>query len=136
MKIDFGAKGVPPKKDGANSMWGKGAEIPRLKALRKAARLALGKQPPLAGTVHLTLRVYADEAAGDLDNFITGVCDGLMAANSRVFVNPAVWADLPENARPGVAIAFENDSVVWSIHAERLKPGTEGPRYEVELEWV
>ena len=136
MKIEFTVKGVPPKKDGASSMWGKGAEVPRLKELRKAARSALGEQRPLSGPVRLTLRVYADQAVGDLDNFITGVCDGLMAAHPGVFVDPVIWGDLPESARPRVAIAFDDDSVVSSIHAERLVPDAESPRYDVELEWI
>lgn len=136
MKVNFTVEGVPPKKDGASSMWRKGPEVPRLKALRKAARIALGERDPLEGSVHLTLRVYAETPAGDLDNFITGICDGLMAAHARTPIDPTVWEDLPENARPGAPIAFPDDSAVSSIRAERMKPGNEGERYEVEIEWV
>lgn len=33
--------GIPPKKDGANSMWRKGQDVPRLKALRTAVCKAM-----------------------------------------------------------------------------------------------
>ena len=82
---------VPPKKDGANSMWGKEDARTLLKALRIAAAEAMAGRKPFDEPVELELTVWTDSidatelwarrAGGDLDNFITGVCDGLQAAH-------------------------------------------------------
>jgi len=124
--------GLPPKKDGAASMWRKPAEIPRIKALRLAAVEAMAGKPPLAGPLALTLRLYAECGVGDLDNFITGICDGLMAAHGRTPLDGAAWDDLPAAARPGQAIVYRDDAWVTKIVAERLPPAA-GNRYEVEV---
>jgi hypothetical protein len=134
MKVTFAVEGVPPKKDGANSMWRKPAEVPRLKALRLAACAALDGHTPSHGPVSLTVRVYAPASAGDLDNFATGICDALMAVHPRVPVEPSLWAELPDAAKPDRAITFRDDSVVSRLVLERLPVPPEGPRYEVELE--
>jgi hypothetical protein len=136
MKINFVVGGVPPKKDGANSMWKKPAELPRLLALRRAAHLAMGDRVLAAVSVRLTLRIYADRGAGDLDNFITGVCDGLMPVSRNAPIDPLVWSGLPEGARPDGPIVYSDDSCISRIDAERLPPGPGGPHYEVELEWA
>ena len=135
MKVKFGVEGVPPKKDGANSMWRKPADLPRLKAFRIAACRAMDGRTPPDDPVSLTVRVYAPVGAGDLDNFATGICDALMAVHPRVPVDPMLWVELPEAAKPNRAIAFRDDSVVSRILIERLPAPAEGSRYEVELEW-
>ena len=135
MKIAFTVQGVPPKKDGANSMWRKQAEVQRLKTLRIAACAALDGRIPPDGQVSLTVRVYAPPSAGDLDNFATGICDALMAAHPRVPVDPSLWDELPDAAKPDRAIAFRDDSIVSLILIERLPTPPEGPRYEVGLAW-
>lgn len=136
MKVRFTVEGVPPKKDGANSMWRKSADVPRLKAFRIAACAALDGRTPPDGPVSLTVRVYAPAGAGDLDNFATGICDALMAVHPRVPVDPSLWAELPDAAKPDRAIAFRDDSVVSRLTLERLVVPTGGPQYEVELEWL
>ena len=83
--IEFKVTGhLPPKKDGANSMWRKVAERARLVALREAAYACCGDEPPLSANIRLTAEIYCGASellrVGDLNNFITGVCDGLMAA--------------------------------------------------------
>ncbi|MEX2227564.1 MAG: hypothetical protein WEB52_14065 [Dehalococcoidia bacterium] len=135
MKVTFTVDGVPPKKDGANSMWRKQAEVQRLKTFRIAACAALDGREPEDGLVALTVRVFAPVSAGDLDNFATGICDGLMAVHPRAPVDPSLWAEVPEQARPDRAIAFRDDCVVSRIVIERL-PVTDVVRYEVELDWV
>lgn len=135
MKIAFTVAGVPPKKDGANSMWRKPAEVPRLKAFRIAAFAALNGRTPPDGPVALTVRVYAPPGAGDLDNFATGICDALMAVHPRVPVDSSLWSELPDPVKPDRAIAFRDDSVVSRLVLERLPVPVDGPRYEVELEW-
>jgi hypothetical protein len=134
--VRISVKGLPPKKDGANSMWRKGAELPRLKNLRRAAREAWGRDPPVeSGEVRLSLRLFADPSAGDLDNFITGTCDGLMACHPRVPIDDSAWLDMPEDARPRRAIVFTDDRLVSSIDAKRLPPEGDGPRFELRIEW-
>lgn len=134
--IAFSVDGLPPKKDGANSMWGKPAEIGRLKALRRAAYRALeGTMPPEGAHIAVTIHVHADVGAGDLDNFITGICDGLQAVHARTPIDESAWADEPPELRPGRAITFHDDKYVFRILAERRPQPSSGPRYEVQLSW-
>jgi len=136
MKVTFSVEGVPPKKHGEKSMWCLSAEVPRIQAFRIAACAALDGRTPPDGPVSLTVRVYAPAGAGDLDNFATGICDALMAVHPRVPVDPLLWTELPERAKPDRAIAFRNDSVVSRLSLERLPVPPSGARYEVELEWL
>ena len=55
MTVRFEVDGLPPKKDGANAMWRKVTEVPRLKALRMSAAVALGGHRFDAGSVRLSL---------------------------------------------------------------------------------
>jgi hypothetical protein len=128
-QIDFHVEGLPPKKDGASSMWGKDSERPRIQALRRAAFERFGGQPPLRTDITLTLELHIAgdriASAGDLDNFITGVCDALMAANgvhwhSHVFAEPS-W----EGIQPDHAVAIQDDAEVVAITASKL-PSTVG----------
>ncbi len=136
MKISFDVQGLPPKKDGATSMWNKQAELPRLRDLRAAAARAMNGQPACTAHLCLRLRVYAYESAGDLDNFITGICDGLMPAHLNTPIDPSMWKELPEAAQPHKAIAFYDDACVTRIEAERARPDAKGHHYQVELEWL
>lgn len=135
MLLQLAIEGLPPKKDGANSMWRKGGEVVRLKALRLAAirEFAETSGGVPDGALRLTLRVFAPVGAGDLDNFITGVCDGLMAAHPRVPIDATVWLDVPQGARPDRAIAFRDDGQIAKIEAERCPVDEFGVRYELEL---
>jgi hypothetical protein len=130
---------APPKKDGANSMWGKSRVQPLLKALRMAAAEAMGAREPFDEPVelHLIVRTGTSEptdlwsrrSAGDLDNFVTGVCDGLQAAHSG-WQTSDDWVDVPDAAQPDRPIVFTNDSWVRRIVAE-IVPGDAG--YEVRV---
>jgi hypothetical protein len=130
--------GVPPKKDGANSMWRKPGERERLKALRIAV-LDHFPDGPLSPdkSVGLELRVYAPASAGDLDNFITGVCDGLQAAHPslRRTINTAEWDDVPREARPDQPVLLYDDGSVDRVVAGRHPQGSAGPRYELVVDW-
>ena len=99
-------------------MWGKKAEIARLKALRASAYKSLGGRLPAGGRIELELRVYAQTTAGDLDNFVTGVCDGLMAAHPRTPIRDEDWSDVAEAVHPRRPVAYEDDSCVWRIAAD------------------
>lgn len=127
--------GVSPKKDAAWSMWMKPFQAERLKLLRLAATSAVqesGKVPE--GPVHLIVRIYAHPELGDLDSFVSGICDGLMAAHPLVLVDPSLWSDLPEEARPDRPIMFVDDRAITKIEAERCEPDSQGTRYELVLE--
>ena len=129
---------LPPKKDGATSMWGKPTEARRLIALRTAALAALGDQQPFSQEIRLALRVHVglrnDRSSGDLDNFVTGVCDGLMAADSRSTVHPSFEESENSTVHPAKAIAIVDDSEVTKIDAEKLSGLGKDPWYEIELE--
>ena len=132
------ANELPPKKDGANSMWGKRTEAPRLIALRKAALEALGDQRPFTQEIRLTLRVHVglqnDLRSGDLDNFITGVCDGLMASAPRSSVHPLFDESENSAVHPSKTIAVADDFQIMKIDAEKLAGLGEDHWYEIKLE--
>ena len=132
-KIEFRVDNeLPPKKGAATSMWGNPTEEPRLNALRKKAREAVGSQP-FTKRIRLTLHLHVGDGFlrkrsadpgnfGDLDNFIGGVCDGLMSPHSN-----------KESFYPSFC-AIEDDSEVVKIDAEkRVGPG-DHCWYEIVLE--
>ena len=137
-KMNFRVDGtLPPKKDGANSMWNKDTEAPRLVALRHQALEALGDQPPFSREIRLGVRIYVGRSntrtSGDLDNFITGICDGLMKADQRANLHELF--NTPENAaiHPLKDIAIDDDSQIIEIHVEKLIGETESQWYDVEI---
>ncbi|MFC2017444.1 hypothetical protein ACFLUD_03425 [Chloroflexota bacterium] len=138
MKIQFIVEYLPPKKDGANSMWGKPLETKRLAALRQAALQALSGQLPLQINIKLSLKLLLPvntQSIGDLDTFVTGVCDGLMKSDSRSKLHEETWGN-PEyrDVHPDKVIAIVDDSQVISIQAEKIIDNTDHQWYEVILE--
>ena len=129
---------LPPKKDGASSMWLKDLEIQRVVKLRLAAVQAFGQTPPLTNNIGLRLSVHLPQnsrAAGDLDNFVTGVCDALQAAAPRTpWANHATWSD-PRFAaiRPDQVIGMIDDCEVVEITAKKIVGHAGEPWYEVVL---
>lgn len=119
-------------------MWAKPAEISRLIALRKAALQAIQGKSPLREDISLKLRICCPAeslaSVGDLDNFVTGVCDGLMAAAPRIKRDPQWNSNQFASINPEVAIAIVNDSEVLSIQAVK-EPSEDGSTwYELLLE--
>jgi hypothetical protein len=90
---------------------------------------------PIETPISMTIRVFADPAKGDLDNFITGICDGLMAVHHNTPIDSEIWLDLPEPARPQHPICFKDDKLIDHISAERLSVDEKGERYYIELSW-
>ena len=129
---------LPPKKDGATSMWGKPTEARRLIALRLAAHNALGGQRPFEIDIQLTLRVHVgpqnDRRSGDLDNYVTGVCDGLMAAAPASSVNQLFREPKASIVNPSKTVAIVDDSQIVKIEAVKLAGLGGGEWYEIELE--
>ena len=139
--ISFRVEGeLPPKKSG----WGNPTDAGRLIALRREA-LGAVTSSPFSGPVRLSLSIHVGDQAlvvtkvgekgfGDLDNFVSGVCDGLMAADPNAGIHELF--DRPENADvdPTKKIAFRDDQQVMEIHArKRITPG-DHCWYEVGLE--
>jgi hypothetical protein len=114
-------------------MWIKPLQVERLKLPRVAAASAVrgsgGVLPDQE--VRLKLCVYCSSRAGDLDSFITGICDGLMTAHRSSPIDASLWEELPEDARPDQPIMFADDSLVCKIEAERRQPDSSGIRYEL-----
>ena len=133
MKVEFRVEGLPPKKDGANSMWGKKEEAPKLQQLRIAALEALAGRPPLCRRIRLIVRAHIGPAnsrrIGDLDNFITGICDGLQAADPKAHIAEG----FDDRVHPSKAIAIADDVEVVEIRAGKVI-APEAPFYEVILE--
>ena len=133
----FEVEGLPPKKDGAQSMWGKPLEAQRLVALRQAALQALKGQPALQSNIKLTLKIHLpanDRSMGDLDTFITGVCDGLMGTPYGGKLDPLLDNKELESIYPTKTIAIVDDSEVVSIQAEKVIGESDQQWYEVVLE--
>ncbi len=140
-------------------MWSKkpGTEAARLIALRTKVLDELRSRPDFTEgrpyfekgvEIRLTLRVYVGSrkennagagGSGDLDNFITGVCDGLMAAHPNL-LRAKTWHDAfnsePVEIAPSQSIAFEDDRYVTEICARKaVDPALgNGYRYDVKLE--
>lgn len=134
MSLTFDVRGLPPKKDGASSMWNKPSERGRLIALRSAALAAIGGRGPMTSSISLSLEIHVgprnDRSVGDLDNFITGVCDGLQAAAGPV---SGEW-DAPDLAsiHPARAIGFIDDVNVVAIDARKVV-ADEQPWYRMKV---
>ena len=129
-------------------MWGKPKEVRKLIALRKNAREALKSGPPVARNIRLTLCIHvgpqqaafrerkdAGKYAGDLDNFIGGVCDGLgKGYESEEPEVRALWESEEGSIQPSEPVAIEEDSKVIEIHAERIVGLWDEPWYDIRLE--
>lgn len=134
MKVAFTVRGLPPKKDGAKSMWGKAGEAPRIRALRLEAAKAFAGRPPLRNSIKLTLRAYVGSentrSTGDLDNFLTGICDGLQSADPKAHIA----MDFEQHIRPTLGIGIDDDAQVIEIQATKIIEPTTAPFYEVVSE--
>ena len=94
--------------------------------------------PPLQSNIKLILKIHIgpinDRSIGDLDTFVTGVCDGLMAAAPGGKLDP-IWDDAKlKHIHPSKTIAIIDDSQVVSIQAEKIIGDTDLPWYEMILE--
>lgn len=132
-RIEFEVVGVPPKKDGANSLWNKPVEFGRLASLRRAALAAMAGHPLFSSDIRLELEVYASATLGDLDNFITGVCDGLQAAAKRTPIGQSWEAPAFAEIHPRLPVAILNDAAVVEIRAAR-RPVAGPAHYRIVLE--
>ena len=139
IRVEFTVQGhMPPKKDGAKSMWDKPVEATRLAAMRRSALTAMRDVNPLSRNISLHLEVHLgrdnSRSVGDLDNFITGVCDGLMAAHRRAALDELWAAPELKDIHPRRPISIEDDSEVMEISARKIAGPIGEPWYRVVLE--
>lgn len=138
MPVCFTVRGQPPKKRQDISMWNNHVEAPRVVRLRERAAQAREE----AGIAHcfrchvsLTLVVYLPapqiEQVGDLDNFVSGVCDALQAAPSNVPLHPAFDGQAVD---PRTPLLLEDDAKVVCIAARKVRvEDTACEHYTVEV---
>jgi len=117
-------EGLPPKKDGANSMWNKSLEVERLIALRRTMRGVFASSNPLVRDIALTVRIHVNpvvaESCGDLDNFVTGICDGMMAAHPQATLS-SLWQEAEySDFHPTRAVGFHSDNAIFVISAAKI----------------
>ena len=150
MSVEFTVQNIPPRKDGANSMWSKDSEAPRIIALRKAAFDEMQKTgifEPFQSSVRLEFTLFAARShfsfvsgnyIGDLDTFITGICDGLQAAHGNEQPAHPLFQSLQNTAidfRHDLLI--KNDAHVVSITAKKVPiDNQQQPYYRVIVEPV
>jgi hypothetical protein len=142
MAIEFRVQGLPPKKTSETSLWQKEVEVPRVILLRRSALKAIGTLGPyrkdIRLRVHLFLRPieYDRKNFGDLDNFASGICDALQAANSQPkHLHPKFLTSDNRHIHPSISIAMENDALVTSLLIEKHILESEGTSfYTVILE--
>jgi len=116
-------------------MWGKATEVGRLIELRQEARKQLAGGAPLRASISLVLEVHIgprnSRAVGDLDNFVTGVCDGLQARVHSSGLHPD-WRLVDPGIHPDQCVAIWDDNAILSIYATKVV-ALEAPYYVVEL---
>jgi len=129
MRVEFTVKGRPPKKHGEKSMWARNDEAPSVLMLREKAleaRSKAGLDDCFRSYIALKLTIFAPksrlESVGDLDNFITGVCDGLQAADSKVlpYLHEIFKKLRREEIDPRRPLLIQNDAKVVSIIARKV----------------
>lgn len=142
MHIEFLVKGRPPKKGQGWSMWGTDDEAPLVASLRGAAREAqprYGIRGCFPSLVDLEIAVFVPEdkleSIGDLDNFITGVCDGLQKADCQATIHKIFKEPGRERIDPSLALLIKNDAKVVSIVARKvtLAKGCQETYYTVKV---
>jgi hypothetical protein len=146
MRIEFTVNGRPPKKHGEKSMWARNDEALFIFSLRKEAfkaRSRAGLDDCLRSLIALELTIFAPkprvESIGDLDNFITGICDGLQAADSKVlpFMHEIFLEPNSKEIDPKKPLLFENDAKIMSIIAKKVALNQDQEiHYKVAIETI
>jgi hypothetical protein len=133
MKVEIDVTGVPPKKRLEQSLWTNGVEVPRVIALRRAAKEKFGGQKSFSSQVRLRLSVFPTPTkfestqTGDLDDFVSGACDAVQTARNTDRFHADFQSPQNQDLDPARPIAITDDRVVVSIVADRfmLREGQE-----------
>jgi hypothetical protein len=112
--------GLPPKKNEAKSMWNDAKRIEHVIRLRQAARSIFETIKPLTSDLAVVVTLRIDHKCynrGDLDNYIGGICDALMATRCSDAQLCKTWnrAELVD-IHPRFAIAYQDDRQIKSLH--------------------
>ena len=139
-EYNFTVVGTPPKNAKKGSMWNDPIEALNLIKLRKKAFEALGASQMLSERIELSLDVHLPEvsnSAGDLDNFVKGICDGLSSYKSMDNPNHKIdvifGASEFSNIHPNLFAMIEDDVNVTKIIANKILEDIEEPFYEVTV---
>ena len=128
--FEFKVDGLPPIKDGANSMWNKPEMAERIRALRVGAKAALNGSV-LKNDITLAVEIECMGDCGDLDNFVAGICDCLQIANTKPqFIHPSLRND--PSIDPATVCFIEDDSKIMRIESSINKKASKNG-YLIEL---
>jgi Holliday junction resolvase RusA-like endonuclease len=131
---------VPPRNVRTNnSMWNNKTEVPRLIELRKKALDAFNGDPSLFKNITLSVSIYLPRTynkPGDLDNFIKGICDGLMRCPNHPQLKLHETFEKKEYAKihPKSFAVIDDDEQILKITAEKYFEDIRVPFYEITLE--
>ena len=126
MSVSIPVTGIPPKKRSDTSLWNCESEVPKVIALRREARTRFGDRKPFTSRIRLRLSVFltasefSSTQVGDLDNFVSGVCDALQAADPKASLDERFRLTENEDVNPSKAIVIQNDRDVISIVADKF----------------
>lgn len=130
MKVEFTVEDRPPRKYSGKSMYNKPGEVKYVVLLRKKAfeaREKLDLREPFHSHTALELTVFAPrdqlESMGDLDSFITGVCDGLQKAHPlalRHLDHELYKEHGRERIDPENELLLDDDAKIVSITARKV----------------
>lgn len=140
MFLTFKVQGKPPKKDGSSSMWGKKSEISNLVNLRNSAYEAnkINEYKLFEGKLSIDLTIFSNqkqiESMGDLDNFVTGICDGLQSADPRANMSEEIIQK--SLISPKKPLLFYSDAKVYEIVARKVSIQEENGFYELTVKEI
>jgi Holliday junction resolvase RusA-like endonuclease len=140
-KYEFKVEGiVPPRNVKSKSMWNDPTEVPRLIEFRKNAYDALNESLPLTEGITLSIKIHLPRdynKPGDLDNFIKGICDGLMKCPNHPKLKLDETFEKTEHAKiyPKTFAMIEDDEKIVKITATKtVDEDIEEPFYEITIE--
>lgn len=140
VRVEFRVDGKPPKKIRKKSLWTAKSQYNHIKELREKAHQAKTTSAIATFMNEVTLKIEIHVPSsqnintrqeifvGDLDNLISGICEGLMGTWSRYEYNQ-------QDPAQGKPIMYNDDSQIKSIHAEKIvEPEDKKPYYTVSIE--
>ena len=142
-KYRFKVEGIVPPRNvrrKSKSMWNNPTEVLRLIKLRKEAYAALNGSSPLFEDIALSIKIHLPRnhnKPGDLDNYIKGICDGLMKCPNHPKLKLDEDFKEPEHAKihPETFAMIEDDGEIIKITATKtVDEDIEEPFYEITIE--